>query len=104
MKDRINRLRLIGFIEGISFLILLLVAMPMKYALGIVAAVTIVGWVHGVLFILYILAVLFAIEAMKWNWFGVLVALGSSLIPVGTFVLDRSLKRRIQELEGENQH
>lgn len=99
MKNRINNLRLIGFIEGISFLILLLVAMPMKYVLGIAAAVSIVGWVHGVLFILYILAVLFAIDAMKWNWFDVLVALGSSLIPVGTFVLDRSLKRRIQELE-----
>lgn len=103
MKDRINILRLLGFIEGVSFLILLLIAMPMKYGLGISAAVTIVGWVHGVLFLLYILAVLFATDAMKWNWFGVLVALGSSLIPAGTFVLDRSLKSRIRDLEADPQ-
>lgn len=98
MKKRISNLRIIGFIEGVSFLILLLIAMPLKYYFDLPMAVKITGWIHGVLFMLYIAAVLMAIKAMAWNWFSVLVALGASLIPIGTFVLDKSLKRREQEL------
>jgi integral membrane protein len=99
MKSRVSNLRLIGFIEGVSFLVLLLIAMPLKYYLGFPMAVKITGWIHGVLFILYIAAVLLAIKAMQWNWFSVLLALGASLIPIGTFVLDKSLKRRELELQ-----
>lgn len=99
MKNRISNLRLIGFIEGVSFLVLLLVAMPLKYYLGFPLAVKITGWIHGVLFILYIVAVLMAINEMEWNWFSVMVALAASLIPIGTFVLDRSLKKRELELK-----
>jgi integral membrane protein len=101
MKNSISNLRLIGFIEGVSFLILLLVAMPLKYYLDFPMAVKITGWIHGVLFILYIAAVFLAMKAMQWNWFSVLVALGASLIPIGTFVLDSSLKKRELELEEE---
>ncbi len=99
MKTRISNLRLIGFIEGVSFLVLLLIAMPLKYFLGFPMAVKITGWIHGVLFILYIAAVFLATKAMQWNWFSVLVALGASLVPVGTFVLDKSLKKRQLELD-----
>lgn len=99
MKSRVSNLRLIGFIEGVSFLVLLLIAMPLKYYWDFPMAVKITGWIHGVLFILYIVAVLMAIQAMKWSLFSVLVALGASLIPIGTFMLDRSLKRREQELD-----
>ena len=91
----------VGHIEGISYLVLLCIAMPLKYYLDLPLAVKITGWIHGVLFILYIVAVLMAMRAMEWNWFYVLVALGASLIPIGTFVLDRSLKRREKELEQE---
>ena len=98
MKNRVSYLRIVGITEGISFLVLLLIAMPMKYYFGMPMAVKIVGWLHGVLFIAYIGAVLLAIKAMQWNWFSVLVALAASLIPIGTFVLDRSWKRREAEL------
>jgi len=103
MKARVSNLRLIGFIEGVSFLVLLLIAMPLKYYFGFPLAVKITGWIHGVLFILYIVAVLMAIKAMRWNLFSVLVALAVSLIPIGTFVLDASLKRRQVELETESE-
>jgi integral membrane protein len=98
MKDRVSNLRVIGFIEGVSFLVLLLIAMPLKYYFDLPMAVKITGWIHGVLFILYIAAVLMAIKAMGWNWFSTLVALGVSLIPIGTFLLDKSLKKREREL------
>lgn len=102
MKNRIKYLRLTGITEGISFLVLLLIAMPLKYYFGWPIAVKIVGWLHGILFIAYIAAVFLAIKAMQWNWFSVLVALAASLIPVGTFVLDSSLKKRQIELSEKN--
>jgi integral membrane protein len=101
MKNRIYNLRWIGFIEGVSFLFLLLIAMPLKYYWGLPMAVKITGWIHGVLFILYIVAVLMAVKAMEWNWFSTLVALAASLIPIGTFVLDSSLKKRVIQLNKE---
>jgi integral membrane protein len=97
--NSIRNLRWVGIAEGISFLLLLCIAMPIKYMLGIPEFVKYVGWAHGILFIAYIVAVFAAIRAMRWNWFSVLVALAASLIPFGTFILDRHLKRRQLELQ-----
>lgn len=99
MMNSIRNLRWVGIAEGISFLVLLFIAMPIKYMLGIPEVVKYVGWAHGILFIAYIVAVFGAIRAMQWNWFSVLVALAASLVPFGTFVLDRQLKRRQTELQ-----
>jgi integral membrane protein len=98
MIYRIKSLRWIGIAEGISFLVLLLIAMPLKYRFELPLAVKYVGWAHGLLFILYIVAVLAAIRAMNWGFKGVAVALIASLLPAGTFVLDKSLKKREAEL------
>jgi integral membrane protein len=97
--ERIKNFRIIAISEGISFLVLLLVAMPMKYYLHIPIAVKIVGWVHGVLFIAYVAALIMCVRIMRWNWFKVIVAFVASLLPFGTFVLDKELKRRQKELE-----
>lgn len=91
--------RKVAFAEGVSFLVLLLIAMPLKYYFGMPMAVKVVGWAHGVLFMAYILLVFSVIKAMQWNWFNTLVALAVSLIPIGTFWLDKSLKKRQLELE-----
>ena len=99
MIRTIKSLRFIGIAEGFSFLILLLIAMPLKYWMGWPLAVKYVGWAHGLLFILYIIAVFAAIRAMNWGIKGVFIALVASLLPAGTFVLDRSLRKREQELK-----
>ncbi len=99
MNTSIRNLRWVGIAEGISFLLLLFIAMPVKYLLGIPELVKYVGWAHGILFIAYIVAVFAAIRAMRWNLFAVLVALAASLVPFGTFILDKQLKRRQQELQ-----
>lgn len=103
MKYRIRFLRLAGITEGVSFLVLLLIAMPLKYYFGWPLAVKIVGWLHGMLFIAYIASVLMAIKAMKWGWVSVGVALAASLVPVGTFVLDSAWRKREIELSKQNQ-
>lgn len=101
MNNKISYLRFTGIAEGISFLVLLLIAMPLKYYFGLPIAVKVVGWMHGVLFIAYIIIVLLSIKIMRWNWFSVGVALAASLIPIGTFLLDASWKRREEELKTE---
>lgn len=95
MRNPVLDLRIIGFAEGISFLLLLFVAMPLKYAAGLPLAVRIVGTLHGVLFILYVAAALRAAWSRKWPLLRVLEALGASLYPFGTFVFDRKLRAEL---------
>jgi integral membrane protein len=89
----IGRLRIIGFLEGISFLILLGIAMPMKYFMGMPMAVKFTGWAHGLLFILFLYALLQVTIEMKWSLKKVFTAFIASLIPFGTFVLDVQLRK-----------
>ncbi|HZY78408.1 MAG TPA: DUF3817 domain-containing protein [Cyclobacteriaceae bacterium] len=99
MINNIKSLRWIGIAEGISFLVLLLIAMPLKYQFDWPWAVKYVGWAHGLLFMLYVIAVFAAIKAMNWGLKGIALALLASLVPAGTFVLDKSLKKRQEELK-----
>ena len=96
---QIKLLRFIGISEGISFLVLLGIAMPLKYYFGFPLAVKVTGWAHGGLFIAYIAIVLVSIKIMRWSFFDVLIALAASLIPFGTFLLDKWWKKREIELE-----
>lgn len=93
LGNPIGRLRLIGLIEGISFLVLLLVAMPLKYAAGLPLAVKYVGWAHGGLFLLFLLALGQASSETEWPLKKIAGAFVAAVVPFGTFVLDRSLKR-----------
>ncbi len=90
----LGRLRVIGFIEGCSFLILLLIAMPLKYLADTPMPVKIVGSLHGGLFVLFCLSVVEVTVRRPWwsapFWLAAAVA---SVVPFGTFVLDRWLKR-----------
>jgi integral membrane protein len=86
-------LRLLGNIEGISYLLLLGIAMPMKYFFGFPMAVKIVGMAHGVLFIAYCLLLALQMRANKWNLLFGIYLFVATLIPFGTFVTDRKLAK-----------
>lgn len=104
LRTPIGRLRVIAFIEGISYLLLLGVAMPLKYFAGLPAAVKTAGWIHGVLFVLYLYAVAEATVRRRLSFalaFGAVVA---SLIPFGTFVLDARLRRIEQAEQSQDIH
>jgi integral membrane protein len=90
-KTTIGRLRMIGIIEGISFLALLFIAMPMKYWGDIPEAVTIVGAVHGLLFALYYLAVIHVWVEKSWPMRKVALAAIAAILPFGPFVLDHKV-------------
>lgn len=94
-----HRFRMTGIAEGVSFLILLLVAMPLKYIFHIPEAVKIFGWAHGVLFITFLY---FAFEVMgtfkkSIGWFA--KAFVAAIIPTGTFIFDRQLRKEEQLLQ-----
>ena len=91
----IHNFRILAISEGISFLTLLLIAMPLKYLADIPEAVKVVGWIHGVLFMLYIPAVFLVRKTMHWNVVQVLIALAASIIPGGPFILDRKFFKKI---------
>jgi len=88
----IDRFRLIGLIEGTSYLLLLFVAMPIKYMLGDPSYVKIVGMTHGILFILFILIQIQASTKYNFSSKDNVLYFVASLIPFGTFFTDTRLK------------
>jgi integral membrane protein len=94
----IRRFRLIGILEGISYLLLLGIAMPMKYIAGIPEMVKYTGWAHGILFIWFVLLVAQVKFSFKWSYGWAIWAFIASLLPFGTFVLDRQVKKKLVSL------
>ncbi|MGN6293987.1 MAG: DUF3817 domain-containing protein [Chitinophagaceae bacterium] len=99
-KSTFNWFRKIALAEGVSFLVLLFIAMPLKYMADMPTAVRIVGGLHGLLFIGFIVM---AFEVKKetgkdWAWIG--KAFLASIIPFGTFVMDRQWKKEEAALVG----
>jgi integral membrane protein len=93
LNNPLDRLRLVGMMEGASFLVLLGIAMPLKYLAGYPQAVSVVGMIHGVLFVLYVAAVLGVSVSMRWPLRRVFAALVASVLPFGPFVFDAHLRR-----------
>lgn len=88
----LNRFRLISFIEGISYLILVFVAMPIKYIGENPYFVKIFGMAHGVLFILFVLFLLESIRKYGWKNSFSLKLFIYSLLPFGSFVIEKEVK------------
>lgn len=93
LSNTLGRLRLTGILEGLSFIILLAIAMPLKYLAGKPGMVSIVGMAHGVLFVLYILLSVMAKFQYPWSWKRVLLLWTASIVPFGTFYADYKLLR-----------
>jgi integral membrane protein len=89
----LHRFRMVGIAEGISFLVLLLIAMPLKYLMHIPEAVKTMGWIHGALFITFIYLAFEVMGSLNKNFVWFLKALAAAFIPLGTFVFDRQLKK-----------
>lgn len=96
LKTPLGRFRAIALLEGVSFVLLLFIAMPLKYWAGMPMAVRVVGMAHGVLFLLYLPSLLEVAVAHRWSRPRTVAAFGASLVPFGTFVLDARLRREQQ--------
>ena len=92
LNNTFSRFRLISIIEGISYLLLLFIAMPLKYIAGYPIAVKIVGMGHGVLFILFFIALIMTANKYKWKFltFQLFVY---SLIPFGFILIEKIIMK-----------
>lgn len=99
LRTSIGRLRAIGLAEAISFLMLLGIAMPLKYFADLPRAVTIAGWLHGVLFMTFFVALMQTRETMKWDARRAGMVLLAALLPFGPFVIDSSLKKEDETVQ-----
>jgi len=91
MKLKVIHYKIVAILEGVSFLVLLGIAMPLKYIFGLPAATQVVGMAHGILFIAYVLMVFIIRKQLNWNLKITALALIASVLPLGPFVVDRKL-------------
>ena len=95
MNRKVKQFQLSAYIEGWSFIILLFVAMPLKYLMGFAIATKIVGMIHGALFIWFLIALYSATKEQRWGIRFTILAFISSLFPFGTFFLNKKIDKLI---------
>ena len=86
-----KQLRIIAFLEGMSYLILLFIAMPLKYIFDTPEAVSAVGMAHGILFIAYFIWIFIVGPSKNWTMSEYALAAVASIIPFGTFYADNKV-------------
>ncbi|WP_417899181.1 DUF3817 domain-containing protein [Bacillus haimaensis] len=92
-KTPIDRFRVMGLIEGGSLLLLLFIAMPIKYGLDIPEVVSVVGAIHGFLFITYLFVIAYVTYKVRWSFKWIAGAVIAAFIPFGNIILDSYLKK-----------
>lgn len=91
--NAVRHLRILTLIEGVSTLLLFFGAMPLKYLAGRPGAVTVVGWMHGLLFVLVMAALAVVILQQRWPLRRGALVFVSALVPFGPFLLDGRMRR-----------
>lgn len=92
----VNIYRVTAFLEGVSYILLLFVAVPIKYLLNEALYVKVLGMPHGIFFILYILFSIIAKIKYNWNFRKFLVISIASLVPFGSFYIDKKYLKKLQ--------
>ena len=92
LNDTFTRFRLISFIEGVSYLILVFIAMPLKYLAGFAIAVKFAGMIDGILIILFFIALIMVSNKYEWKYltFQLFVY---SLIPFGFILIEKIIMK-----------
>jgi len=96
-NSALRNLTIMGYLEGTSFLLLLGIAMPLKYMLGFPEAVSYIGPVHGVLFVAYIMVLIITAGRIKLPLWALPAGVLGSFLPFGPFVFDHLLKKRLRQ-------
>ena len=85
--------RIVSILEGVSYLLLLFIATPVKYLLGNESYVKMLGMPHGLLFIAYVILAIMLKYELKWKPKKFIIILAASVIPFGTFYIDKKYFR-----------
>lgn len=95
----LKQLLIVGIIEAITLLLLMFVAMPLKYMAGWQNATMVLGTLHGVGFILYVVLLIENVTAEYIGIWHALVSFIACMIPFGPFFVDRSIRRKLANLQ-----
>ena len=86
--------RIVAFLEGVSYILLLFIAVPIKYLLDDPTYVKLLGMPHGILFVAYIIFSVIGKNKFKWSYKEFFIVSTASLIPFGTFYVDKKYLRK----------
>lgn len=93
MNQNLKSFTTVAFLEGLSYILLLFIAMPLKYFFDMPLAVKYVGWAHGVLFMAYAILLLICGIQLKWSLKRMAFYFIASLLPFLPFFVERKLKQ-----------
>jgi integral membrane protein len=88
LENKIKTFRWISILEGTSFLLLLFLAMPLKYFFDYPQMVQVVGMAHGILFIAYVLGAFLMYKPLNWRPNTLLIVTACSVVPFGPFYIE----------------
>ena len=89
--------RVAAWVTGIGLLVLVFIAMPLKYFFDEPRPVALVGMLHGFLYMAYIVCTLILAERCRWRPLDAVVILLAGTIPIASFVAERQVTRRVRE-------
>ncbi|HET8885131.1 MAG TPA: DUF3817 domain-containing protein [Salinimicrobium sp.] len=89
LNNQIKLFKIISILEGTSFLLLLLVAMPLKYIWEMPKMVEIVGMAHGILFVAYLVGALLLFKPLNWTMKTLFIVGFASVLPLGPFYVEK---------------
>ena len=92
MPNPVSIVRWTALIEGVSFIVLLGIAMPLKYLADQPAAVTYVGSAHGALFVILAAMMPWLMISARWPWTRAALVMTAALIPFGPFLIDQRMR------------
>lgn len=92
-SSEVRQFRVVSLLEGLSYVALMGVAMPLKYAAGVPHVSRAVGMVHGLLFVVFLVALARVVWEEDWNAKAIIIAIVAAILPLGAFWLERRLKR-----------
>lgn len=94
MISLFNSFRVVALLEGISYILLLFVATPIKYLADDPQYVKLLGMPHGIFFMAYVILAIMLAPELKWNNKTLFIVLIASVIPLGTFYVDKTYLRK----------
>ena len=89
LETQVKIFKWVSILEGISFLVLLLIAMPLKYIWDAPQMVQSVGMAHGILFVVYIFGALLLFKPLEWSYKTLFIVCASSVLPLGPFYVEK---------------
>jgi integral membrane protein len=93
-KKLFKAFHIIGIAEALSFILLMFIAMPLKYMLDMPLMVKVLGWAHGLLFVVYLFFVIQCAVVFRWSFFQSALGFMAAVLPFGPFAYHSWIKKK----------